>query len=155
MSSRVKKYTPEWWAGLPPERVGKETEKMVEALFIEWNNSTNFAWHRLPDAKSARGMLRAQPADYIYRSPTGSGFIEVKALKHPYRLPSERVSQLPTLKKWALAGSQDIILVHHYMIGQWRIMCPEDIECGVPSWDLSRIETHPTAKDALLKTLFF
>ena len=145
----MKKYSIEWWQSLPPEKVGKETEAMVEKLFKEWNGRSDFAWHRLPDAKAARGVLKAQPADYIYRFRSCAGFLEVKALKHEYRLPADRLTQLPTLNKWSMAGSFDLVLVHHYMIGAWRIVSPSMLAPGAPSWDLSRLTTHASAAEAL------
>ena len=151
----MKKYSPEWWQSLPPEKSGKETEKLVESLFTEWNQRQSFAWHRLPDSKSARAFLKAQPADYLYRSGQFSGFIEVKALKHPYRLSTDRVTQLATLKKWSLAGSQNLILVHHYMEGVWRVLYPGGLDASVPSWDLRNVETYPDAESALLSTRYF
>ena len=151
----MKKFSPEWWQSLPPEKSGKETEKLVESLFTEWNKRQSFAWHRLPDSKSARAFLKAQPADYLYRSGQFSGFIEVKALKHPYRLPTDRVTQLATLKKWSLAGSQNLILVHHYMEGVWRVLYPGGLDASVPSWDLRNVETYPDAESALFSTGYF
>ena len=151
----MKKYSPAWWQSLPPEKAGKETEKLVESLFTEWNKWQSFAWHRLPDARSARGFLHSQPADYIYRSGQFSGFIEVKALKHPYRLPTDRVTQLATLKKWSLAGSQNLILVHHYIEGVWRVLYPGGLDASVPSWDLRNVETYPDAESALFSTGYF
>lgn len=154
--SMHKKYTPEWWASLPPEKVGDETEKLVEELFREWNQRQWFAWHRLPDAKAGRGRIAAQPADYIYRNGRKtSGFIEVKALKHAYRLPSARLTQLPTLLKWALAGSSSLVLVHHYMEGVWRVIPPRWMEPGATSWDLRDLEAYPNAKVALESTGYF
>lgn len=151
----MKKFTPEWWQSLPPERVGKETERLVEDLFTRWNALQSFTFHRLPDAKSARGRVAAQPADYIYRHGKFAGFLEVKALKHPYRLPAERVTQLPTLKKWGLAGSNDLVLVHHYMESAWRILNPRKLDPTVPSWDLREVPTFPSAEEALLSTEYF
>ena len=151
----MKKYSAAWWQSLPPEKVGKETEKLVESLFTEWNQWQSFAWHRLPDSKAARAFLKAQPADFVYRSGHFSGFIEVKALKHPYRLPTDRVTQLATLKKWSLAGSQNLILVHHYMEGVWRVLYPSGLDASVPSWDLRNVETYEDAGDALMCTGYF
>lgn len=148
----MKKFSLEWWQSIPPEKVGDETEKLVEALFKVWNQRLKFAWHRMPDAKAARGRMAAQPADYIYRNGGFSGFIEVKALKHAYRLPSDRVTQLPTLHKWAVAGSHNFVLVHHYMEGTWRVVASSQLEFGVPSWDLRAFPTYPTAEAALLST---
>lgn len=148
----MKKYSHEWWASLKPEQVGDETEKIVEALFKQWNTQQSFAWHRLPDAKAGRGRIAAQPADYLWRHGPNAGFLEVKALKHEYRLPADRVTQLPTLKKWSMAGNCDLILVHHYMIGKWRIVRATELETGVPSWDLSRFICFESA-DAALKAV--
>ncbi len=151
----MKKYDPEWWASLPPERVGKETENLVEAVFKEWNKEQHFAWHRLPDAKAARGRLAAQPADYIWRNIAVSGFLEVKALNHPHRLPASRLTQLPTLKKWTLANSKDIVLVHHYMQGLWTACFVKELGFGVPSWDLRDFPSFGTAERALMGTGMF
>ena len=150
----MKKYSQEWWLSIPPEKVGKETEKLVESLFTEWNKSQDFAWHRLPDAKSARGALKAQPADFMFMSKGTFGFVEVKALKHEYRLPRDRLSQLPTLKKWSLAGACSLILVFHYTIGKWRVLYP-GIPADVTSWDLSKVEAYDTLETALLVTGYF
>lgn len=151
----MKKYSSEWWQSLPPEKVGNETEKLVEGLFKEWNNSQRFAWHRLPDAKAARGRMAAQPADYLYRHGVTAGFIEVKALKHPYRLPAARVSQLPTLKKWSMAGAQNLVLVFHYMENVWRVLYPGGLDSAAASWDLREVPTYASAEDALISTGYF
>lgn len=148
----MKKYSLAWWQNLRPEKVGDETEKLVESLFKVWNQRLKFAWHRMPDAKAGRGRIPAQPADYLYRNGAFSGFIEVKALKHAYRLPSDRVTQLPTLHKWGIAGNMNFVLVHHYMEGTWRVMLSSQLEFGVPSWDLRHYPTYPTAEAALLST---
>ncbi len=153
-----KKFSPEWWASLRPEQVGKETEKLVEALFKQWNlDRADFAWHRLPDSKSSRGMVAAQPADYLFRNGQcgASGFVEVKALKHPYRLPSARVTQLPVLKKWGAAGSSDVVLVHHYIEGRWRAVPVAQLEFSVASWDLRALKDYSTAREALVETGLF
>ncbi len=151
----MKKFSREWWTSLRPEKVGDATEELVEGLFNALNMRQDFAFHRLPDAKSARGRIHAQPADYIYRSGAHAGFIEVKALKHPFRLPAARLTQLPTLNKWSLAGSSDLVLVHHYMEGLWRCAYCTDLEVGATSWDLRPFLTFPTAQDALSVTGLF
>lgn len=151
----MKKFSNEWWASLPPEKVGKATEVIIEELFALWNKSQLFAWHRMPDAKAARGRLKAQPADFLYRNGKSSGFLEVKALKHAHRLPSARVTQLPTLLKWSMAGSGDLILIHHYMEGVWRAVKAADLDPSVPSWDLRNVRTFPSAEMALLNTGWF
>ena len=151
----MKKFSPEWWQSLHPEKVGGETEKLVESLLKEWNGKQSFAWYRLPDSKAARAYLTAAPADYIYRSGAYAGMIELKALKHDFRLPSGRLTQLPTLKKWSLAGSADLVLVFHYMTGEWRVVSPVDLPSDVPSWDLSYLPTYTSAEAALKSTGWF
>lgn len=150
-----KKYSQSWWASLRPEQVGKETEKLVEGVFDKWNTRVTFAWHRLPDAKSARGALKAQPADYLYRSGSHSGFIEVKALKHNYRLPRDRVSQLATLRKWSLAGGENLVLVHHYMTGEWKWQWAQFLDPAATSWVLSDLKAYPDPESAMLSTGLF
>lgn len=151
----IKKYSPDWWASLPPERIGKETEKLLTTLFTEMNSKQDFAFSRLPDATSARGALAAQPGDYVYRHGQFSGFVELKALKHLTRLPAARLTQLPTLKKWALAGSQSVVLVFHWVSGQWRVLLPENLDAGATSWDLSGFPAYGSAGEALRSTGYF
>jgi hypothetical protein len=152
----VKKFSIEWWKSLTGPQIGNETEAMVEAVLKRWNSSVKFAWHRLPDSKAARmNMLQAQPADYIYRCGSYAGFIEVKALAHAYRLPKANLSQLPTLHKWELAGSDDVLLVFHYLTNEWRALDPRLLSTDVPSWDLREYLTHPTAEEALKSIGYF
>lgn len=151
----MKKFSTEWWQSIPPEKVGNETEKLVEKLFAEWNRQQTFAWHRMPDAKAARGRLQAQPSDYIYRNGFFAGHIELKALKHPFRLPRARVSQLPTLLKWSLAGSGDVVLVFHYMENVWRVMYPTELDPEATSWDLREFPAYASAEEALKSTVYF
>lgn len=49
----AKKYSIEWWQELKPEKVGKETELLVESVLKKLNGQQHFAWHRLPDARAA------------------------------------------------------------------------------------------------------
>lgn len=151
----MKKFSTEWWTSLKPEQVGKETERLVEKLFTEWNTDSRFSWHRLPDARSARGRVAAQPADYIWwRLPHG-GYLEVKATRHDFRLAKDKVRQLPLLHKHALAGARNYVLVHHYMLGKWRVVRAESLEIGLPSWDLSQAPLFDSPGEALIATGFF
>lgn len=149
------KYSKDWWAEQRPEVIGKETEKLVEQVFTKWNRYSCWASHRLPDAKSARGRVKAQPADTMYRCGDKAGFIEIKALKHSHRLPAERVTQHATLAKWTLAGSSDLVLVHHYLEPGWRVVKVADLPFGIPSWNLQHLPMFESAEAALLSTGFF
>lgn len=149
----AKKFSAEWWAAQRPEVVGKETEKLVEAVLKDQNERAAFAWHRMPDAKAARGLIGAQPADYLIASTSDAYFLEVKALKHEYRLPRDRVSQLPTLKKFEMAGMRSFVLVHHYLTGVWRIARAIDLYDAAASWDMREVGVlAKTPTDALILT---
>lgn len=145
----MRKYTQEWWASLPPEKTGKETEKLVQSLLTEWNKRQDFAWHRLPDAKAARGFLAAQPSDFVLWNKGQGVYLEAKATKHPYRLTADKVRQLPLLHKLAGAGAGAVVLVNHYIAGVWRAVKAENLPIGATSWDLSGFEGYSSAGDAL------
>lgn len=151
----AKKYSVEWWQELKPEKVGKETELLVESALKKLNVRQDFAWHRLPDARAARGALKAQPGDYQYIFHKVFGYIEVKALKHPTRLPATRLTQLPIMNKWEMAGASSVVLVHHYMTGEWRAVSPAVLPVGATSWDLSSFKSHATVEEALNSIIVF
>jgi len=132
----MKKHSPEWWESITPQEAGKETETMVEGVFKKWNSRADFAWHPMPDSHSSRGRVPAQPADYLYRCGRNSGFIEVKAIDHPFRLTRARLTQLPMLRKWTMAGGDDLVLVHHYRKQTWRLLLVAELDPSIPSWDL-------------------
>lgn len=149
----MKRRSLDWWAVQRPEVVGKETEKMIIESLDQLNTRLDFAYHRLPDAKAARGALAAQPADFIVSAGKGM-FLEVKAIKHAFRVPKDKVRQLPVLKKFELAGMPAAIIVHHYIEGIWRVVRPKDLEFGVPSWDISEAYGFSSADEALREALF-
>ncbi len=151
----MKRLSKEWWQSLPPEKTGKETEKLVENLFKKWNENSIFSWHRLPDAKASRGFLAAQPADYVWwRKPYG-GYLEVKACNHEFRIAKDKVRQLPLLHKHSLAGASCFVLINHYLFGTWRVVNADSLPLDVPSWDLSGFPLHDTAEAALKSTGYF
>lgn len=127
----------EWWAKARPEAIGKEVERLVEHHFKALNDGhQDFAWHRMPDARAARGALAAQPADYLLAKGGAAIFMEVKALKHERRLPRARVSQLPTLLKWNQAGVESFVIVFHYTTGVWRCVPTKVLDPSLTSWVL-------------------
>lgn len=152
----MKKYSHEFWGSLSPQQIGNEVEGLVEKVLKDWNNRISFTFARLSDTKAARmSMLQAQPADYIYRCGSYAGFIEVKGLGHAYRLPRGNLSQLPTLHKWELAGSDDVILVYHYLFDEWRAIDPRYLKADVPSHDLREFPVHGSAAEALKSIGYF
>lgn len=136
---------------------GKEAEKEAETLFRLWNNQAGFAYHRLPDARSARGALKAQPADFfvsLFRA--GALFLEVKESEHDYRLAKDKISQLPTLHKFHLAGTPFLVLVKHTRLQRWRVISPEFFSDGTPpSWDLRPLPLFDSLESALKSTEYF
>lgn len=134
---------------------GKLAEKAVEAVFRELNKSVGFAFHRLADARSARNFMAANPADFIYSCNGQTGFVEVKSMAHPFRLPAKNVTQLPTLVKFELAGARSVILVNHTLTGKWRALAPNDLPMGVPSWDLRSHPEFSSPAEALVSLWMF
>lgn len=134
---------------------GKPTEKLVEDVLKRFNASANFAYFRLPDSRSARSFIKANPADFLYRCGEYAGFIEAKATEHAYRLPTSKVSQIQTLHKFALAGSDDLVIVHHTVENVWRCVAVKHLPLGVPSWDLREFDTYGSAEEALRSSFWF
>ena len=139
---------------------GKVAEKAVQEILELWNvKKAAFAFERLPDARAARGALKAQVSDFMIGLTTDTGrhfvLLEVKECKHPHRLPRDKVAQLPRIKKWVRACAAGLVLVNHTEIGKWRIVNSLDLESGVPSWDLSAYPTYDTAWAALVTIPIF
>ena len=134
---------------------GKSAEKSVDAVLKKWNNLAAFAYHRLPDARSARGALAAQPADFYFCSKGVFGHLEVKETEHEYRLAKDKVSQLAILKKFSMAGAVSLVLVHHSTLKKWRVLYAGGLASDVPSWDLREVQTYDSAEDALVATGYF
>lgn len=134
---------------------GKKAERLVEAVLKKWNGKADFAYWRLPDSRSARNFLAAQPGDYAYFSHPHGGIVEVKETQHPRRIAKDKISQLPVLQKFALAGAKSVILIHHSVEGKWRMVLPSQLEFGKPSWDLSGFAVYESAEEALLASGYF
>ena len=136
---------------------GKSTEKEVEKLLTAWNNQVlEFAWHRMPDSRSARSFLKAQPADYLIAAFGNGYFMEVIATEHEYRLPREKISQTQTLNKFRTAGIDYAVIVHHTTLGKWRCIPGSFFEGDIPpSWDLRQFPLLANAREALIATGWF
>lgn len=131
---------------------GKWAEKEVAKVLAHYNSKySKFAFDRLPDARAARGALKAQLCDFIAihgGHPPMFYMVEVKEVKHDYRLPRDKVSQLPRMRAWSMAGGLGVILVFHSTIQKWRGIELGDLEGNPPSWDLSEHPTFDTALEA-------
>jgi len=135
---------------------GKLEEKEVQTFLTNYSNkNAKFDFLRYPDARTAGGRMTAMPADFEFFMPFVHGLIEVKATEHPFRLPKDKVSQLATMKKRALAGGKCFLLIHHSTEDNWRICPVEDMASNVPSWDFSHLKNYDSAESALLSTGVF
>lgn len=126
---------------------GKDAESEVRAQLDKWNKLAGFAFHRLPDARAARGAIAKQPADYLawYDSSLGersySIAIEVKEVKDSdYRLDASKITQLPMLHKLMMAGVYCYVLVK-FRSG-WRIADAGNLVLGKPSWNFDELDSR-------------
>lgn len=134
---------------------GKEAEKAVQKV-LEHHNSAwfDFTFNRYPDARSARGALAAQPADFLVAAGGKAYHLEVKETLHAFRLTRDKISQLPTLKKFAMAGIGFAVAVYHSDLKKWRCI-PQEFFIGkeVPaSWDLSQFPLLDSAEEVVAAT---
>lgn len=136
---------------------GKATEKAVQKVLDAFNSQyADVTYHRYPDARAARGALAAQPSDYLVAARGTAYHLEAKELEHDYRLPKDKLAQLPKLKKFKLAGMDFAVITYHTEIKKWRCI-PSTFFVGdvPPSWDLREFPTYASAELALLATGWF
>jgi hypothetical protein len=137
---------------------GKWAEKQIQDLLIAFNRKwIDVTYHRLPDARAARGALAAQPADFIVAAHGHGYFLEVKETQELHRLPRDKVKQIPDLRKFALAGMGFAVLVFHSAMEKWRCV-PQDVfmsDAFPTVYDLSHLELYDTPEAALLATNWF
>jgi hypothetical protein len=74
---------------LKKQNLGKVAEKAVQGWLEKTSASRrDFAFHRYPDARAARGALAAQPSDFLVAyKKLGVFHLEVKETEQQYRLP--------------------------------------------------------------------
>lgn len=145
----MQKFSKEWWQTLKPHEIGNAVEGLVEAQLKEANRRVSLAWHRFPDAKAARNLIPNQPCDYLVISRGLPVLLEAKGVKHEYRLESKSFSQHPMMRKFALAGATSLVVIHHYLHNTWRIVMADEMDTGVPSWDLRAHPTYSSLQEAL------
>lgn len=133
--------------------------KWAEGQVTDWLEphslaDVNFAFHRLPDARSARSALASQPCDFMvvdYGEPT---LLEVKESANPRRLPRDKISQYGKLKKFHWAGAKTIVLVFRSHFQDWYVFTGSDIFTDVEEtpasfpFDPTR-RTYSSAEEAL------
>jgi hypothetical protein len=132
---------------------GKPAEADVRKYLEAYDRKVlAFDFSRNYDARSAGGRFQRQTGDFQFFMPAMHGVIEVKEVKHDYRLPHGNYDEPKVAKcyKRMLAGGKILVLINHTTTGLWR-MPPFSVfrkREGV-SWDLSDYRTYESAADAL------
>lgn len=121
--------------------MGKEAEEIVEAHLKKVKAECEyFDYQRLYDAHTAGGFFPAQIADFEFFSTTGHGCIEVKEIKHDYRLPQAKfkAAKHARLKRRQEAGGVIFIVVRFMPLGFWRVIPLEYFlkDSNAASWDV-------------------
>lgn len=145
----------------PRGDLGKWAEKEVgKWLDARSQAHSDFAFHRYPDARAARGALTSQPADFVIgcRTALGSAAIhlEVKETAQERRLPKSKISQYGALLKFHWAGFRTLLVVYRSKHNDWTYFTgPELFEHYEAPASFAFIEgrSFPTAA-ALLNHLF-
>lgn len=156
---------------------GKEAERNVHKWLEDQSKADlHFAYHRLPDARSAQGALGKQPADFLVAQkvmtvwkPHGLGpsifneppkqiehcrpfFLEVKETKEERRLPKDKISQYGKLLMFHHAGFEVRVLVKRTSHRDWVCFTQEHLFCYETcpsSFPFAGLESFPSHKDAL------
>jgi penicillin-binding protein-related factor A (putative recombinase) len=136
-----KKQSPGDWAEAEVQKwLDKETSRLC-----------NFAYHRYPDARAARGALAAQPADYLVSNGTIC-HLEVKETEQINRLPKKKIRQYGMLLKWKWAGVTPFVVIYRSEAKDWVYLSSDQLfefeECP-PSFDLSKRPTYATCGDIM------
>ena len=135
--------------------------KWAEGKVQEWLDArsaafADFAFHRFPDARAARGALAAQPADYLVSKMAAGGpkgfLLEVKECANETRLPKAKIGQYGKLKMFELAGMWIRVLVYRSAVADWVFLTEHNLfyhdECPA-SFQMGTLESFPTASKAL------
>ena len=129
---------------------GKYAEGKVRDLLQQLSDAhAEFDFARIYDARSSHGSIPAQPGDFSFCRPDAHGLIEAKEIEHNYRLPRDKLSQIPGLQKRELAGGRIVVLVLHTEIERWRSVPFKWLleRRALPSWDLSEFPTYKRLTD--------
>ncbi len=113
---------------------GKYLEQEVQDYFDSLG-SHKMVLHRFNDSAAARNLTKAQPADFLVKLKGVDAFLfECKSVKHEFRLP--KFVQHPRMAKWRMAGTNGMLLVHHYTTDVYRYIDVSLLKLGAPSHDL-------------------
>lgn len=120
---------------------GKKAEAAIRDLLEDTKvQHIRFDYQRQLDARAAGGRFPSQTGDYLWFNQKGHGALEVKSVKHDFRLPAKNFGkeQIARLYRRQLASSIVVIAVHHSTTDLWRLPTFDVFSKNrtVPSWDL-------------------
>lgn len=131
---------------------GKDAEKKVHEALTAWaGDIASREFNRLIDTRAAGRIVKAAAADFEFFSAGAHGLIEAKETEHEFRLQRSKITQIPRLRKRAMAGGVCLVLVYHSTLKLWRAVSVDYLMEGGDkgSWDLRNVETHTSAGAAL------
>jgi len=121
---------------------GKIAENKVRAYLKKLATHPDHWWHRFPDAGVCRGRLPKQPADFMAMYRGRMTLLEVKEVASADKVPVSRLTQLPKMRRFIMAGGSALFIFWHYNHRHWRVVdvrtIPEDIGASL---DLTPWET--------------
>lgn len=128
---------------------GKTRDALKELATIKY-----FNYYRIPDARTLRGRGSVTPGDYFIWHKGMAYILEVKELKHEYRLPIERISQMPMMRRFMMAGCYPLLLIYLNTQKEWVILMDEKIlrpltDKSIKSYDLRGESRYTSAKAAI------
>ena len=131
----------------------KEAAHWLEACSQQ---AHDFAWHRFADSKAARGLIAAQPSDFLVSLATKNGnrtiYLEVKESALERRLPKAKIGQYGMLRKFAWTNAEVLVLVFMSAFNTWVYLTNDDLfsyeDCPA-SFPLTNLPTFASAKEAL------
>lgn len=135
----------------PADR-GKYAEKKVHDWLKKVDaQTTTWDFQRVSDARSAGGRgAKTVVGDFEFFAPGVHGVVEVKEIKHDFRVPAANITQLPKARKRMLAGGLYWIVVFHRTTNLWRRVSANDLEIiSRGSWDLREYPTYERVEEAL------
>ncbi len=137
---------------------GKQAEKDAASWLEQCSKEdAGFAWHRLPDARSAMGRVAAQPSDFLVSVAIEDGlnrtvYLEVKETANPTRLPKAKIGQYGMLQKFYWTNAHVLVIVYMSAHEKWVYLTGDDIfsyeECPA-SFPLTNLPTFASAGEAL------
>lgn len=106
---------------------GKPTEKKLTKKLKKLMEQPEWWFHRLPDAAVCRGRIPKQPADYMIMYMGILALVEAKecekkATGKSNTIPVSRLTQLPKMRRFAMAGGRAFFIISHPGEWSWRLI---------------------------------